>query len=636
MMSPTGLEAGGAAIWLRIAFLLILYIYIHFAGLGLGRFLLKHFDLPLLTRTEFTLLAYLLGFGSLSAGLMILGLVGWLNGFSIFFWLAGTGLLAWMEWSAMEWRVGAVSPPRARSPYLVVLQIMVGISIPLLLIECLTPVWDYDALLYHVEIPRQFLARGGFFFDPEVLRSAYPYLGEMLFLVGIAFDLDSLAKLVTFTYAVLFVLSSYTFSQRFFGRESAYTTAGILIGAPAFWMWATWAGVDFAWAVFEFWSVYCVSLWIVDDKRNSRKWLILAGVMSGFAAGTKYLSIPALLVVGIIIAWKSFQNSKQPANEVFSNLLIFGLAAGVAGGGWYIKNWLWTGNPVYPLIFGGPGWDPLKNRVLNDYVYSFGVGKSLLDFLLLPLNVYAFHNQFSTIWLEVIHPALWLAFLFPFLSKSRRKFDWIIVYIFLVFASWAINSQVVRYLIPLTAFLSSLAGAVIETFPLFWKNLLRISVIGGFMLVNLFFQILWLQDYNSLAYLSGQKSASEYLQGMNYDFRAIQYIQESLDPDRRVQFLWDGRGYYCDARCVADDEQSTAVRLAFASPSPEKLASDLQKNSITHLLLSKPDANWFINYHDPHGLHQRALDYFKDTFFPVCGKPVYSDQEMELVEITCH
>lgn len=147
--------------------------------------------------------------------------------------------------------------------------------------------------------------------------------------------------------------------------------------------------------------------------------------------------------------------------------------------------------------------------------------------------------------------------------------------------------------------------------------------------------MVWVGEKGSLSYLSGMISASEYLQNMNYDARAIEHVQESLNVGENALFLWDGRSYYCEARCIPDDEQSTAVRLAIESPSPETLAKDLREDGITHLLLSKPDANWFITYHDPRGVHRQSLDYFTDTFFPACGKPVYSDQAMALYEITC-
>jgi hypothetical protein len=180
-----------------------------------------------------------------------------------------------------------------------------------------------------------------------------------------------------------------------------------------------------------------------------------------------------------------------------------------------------------------------------------------------------------------------------------------------------------------------MAAAVIERFSLFWKNQFRMCLVGGFMLFKLVFQIVWMQENGSWSYLKAESSAGEYLKEMNYDFRAIQYIQESLGPGEKVMFLWDGRNYYCDSRCVPDDEQSTAITWSFGSPPPATLARDLHKAGITHLLLSKPDANWFITYHDPNGLHEQALHYFEAEFFPSCGRLIYGDEAMSLFEITC-
>jgi hypothetical protein len=61
IMPKPGLDARSLFTWIETAFLLMLNVYITLTGFGLGQFLLKRFDFPLLTKTEFTLLAYLLG-----------------------------------------------------------------------------------------------------------------------------------------------------------------------------------------------------------------------------------------------------------------------------------------------------------------------------------------------------------------------------------------------------------------------------------------------------------------------------------------------------------------------------------------------------------------------------------------------
>ena len=628
---------GQSNILLEFIFLIVLYGYINITALGLGRMVGRRFNLSL-SRTESTLLAYLLGLGVLSIVITFIGLFGWLNLLGIFICLAISGFVASFEYDKIAQDAWSVIRAWHLSPnnsiYEILLKIFIIAMIPILLVHVFTPVWDYDALLYHLEIPRQFLAHGRIYFDPEIMRSAYPLLGEMLFLVGMAFQLDSLSKLINLTYAFLFVLSTFAFAKRFFNREVGLVAVGILISTPAFILWATWASIDFAWACYELWSMYAVALWLANGKTDTRKWLMLAGIMSGFAASAKYISIPTLLIVAGIIAWISTQRSKQPIVEAIRNLLTFGVSAGLVMGAWYIKNWIWTGNPIYPLVFGGPGWGPLENQILKDYMQTFGVGKNWLDYLLLPYNVYAHHDQFSTIQQEIIHPLIWLAFLFPFLVRFQ-KYAGIIIYTALYYVWWLFGSQVIRFLLPPSAFLVILAGSVVERLPVLLKSSLKILLIIGLMTFNLVYQILVLNNSGAFSYIAGQKPTTEFLALFADDFSVKQYIQEMLDPADRALFLWDGRGYYCDSRCIPDNGQAAAVGLAVGSPLPQELAHSLRQNGVTYLMLSRTDVDWFIEYHDPHEYHRSALDYYESIFLPACGKSVYKDDGMELFKVTC-
>jgi hypothetical protein len=179
------------------------------------------------------------------------------------------------------------------------------------------------------------------------------------------------------------------------------------------------------------------------------------------------------------------------------------------------------------------------------------------------------------------------------------------------------------------------AGDVIERFPVIIKNGLNAVLIIGLMVFNFSYHVLALHNSGSFAYVAGQKNKADFLHVFVDDLRVKEYIQESLHPDERVQFLWDGRGYYCDSRCVADTEQSAAVILTTDSPKPEKLAQDFRDNGISYLMLSKSDANFFIASHDPNGYHRDAWDYFNNIFLPVCGRSVLRDGGMELYELVC-
>ena len=77
---------------------------------------------------------------------------------------------------------------------------------------------------------------------------------------------------------------------------------------------------------------------------------------------------------------------------------------------WWARNFHYTGNPVAPFfmqIFGGEdgiNWDSHRSALQFQYYQSFGMGRGLMDFLLLPVNlpnnVYSFFPlQFEMIYL---------------------------------------------------------------------------------------------------------------------------------------------------------------------------------------------------------------------------------------------
>lgn len=635
LFAPVDTTSG--TVRLEFFFLLVLYGYIHAAALGLGWAVFRFLRLEL-TALESLLLAYMLGWGIVSSIIAFAGFAGWLRPLGVFVFLSLAGILASFSWGEAVRGIWAVVRTsrffKGSDLYERSLSVLIVFTIPVLIVHALTPVWDYDALLYHLEVPRRFISHGGIYFDPEVMRSAYPYLGEMLFAVGIMFRLESLAKLVHLTYAVLFILGVYTLGVRFFDRRTALTAVGILVGVPSFVLWSTWASIDFAWAGYELWSVYAVSLWLGDTNRRSSKWLILAGVMSGFAVGTKYISLPPLLIMAVLVLWFSRHRLQKPVREALRDLWIFALSAGLVMGAWYIKNLILTGNPVYPLVFGGPGWDPLENRVFDTYMQTFGMGKTPLDLVLLPYTTFAHQGRFSTMPQEIIHPLLWLAFIFPFLTKSS-KYSLLIVYTILYFAWWFVGSQVIRLMLPVTAFLALFAGHVIERFPKWAGNALKLSLVSGVIIVSLVYHTLTLKNGGAFAYVTGQKSAEAFLELFVDDYSVKRYIQASLPLQERALFLWDGRGYYCDSRCIADTEQSLAVGLAAGSPDPVELSRRLRRDGVTYLMLSSSDAGFFITGHDPDGFHRRAWDYYQNVFLPACGQSVFKDGGMELFRIDC-
>src|SRR5215208_8061597 len=67
------MQTRGTLVWLEILFLLILYSYILLTAYGLGHLFLRFLSLSL-SKTESIVLAFLLGLGVFSLGIMVIGL----------------------------------------------------------------------------------------------------------------------------------------------------------------------------------------------------------------------------------------------------------------------------------------------------------------------------------------------------------------------------------------------------------------------------------------------------------------------------------------------------------------------------------------------------------------------------------
>jgi len=78
----------------------------------------------------------------------------------------------------------------------------------------------------------------------------------------------------------------------------------------------------------------------------------LPALCCGLAAGTKYNGLISIFVLTLFVPM-IYQRSAGKDQQSNGRALLFGLvftvATFVAFSPWLIKNYVWTGNPIYPL-----------------------------------------------------------------------------------------------------------------------------------------------------------------------------------------------------------------------------------------------------------------------------------------------
>lgn len=270
---------------------------------------------------------------------------------------------------ALKRRVSGESPWRGGWLWLTI-----PFAILIVLGGMLPPV-EFDVREYHLQAPKEFYLRGRVGFMPHNVYANMPLGSEMHALLGMVL-LDDwwrgalVGKTIQSLFVPLTALLLLAAGRRWFSADSGALAALIYLSTPWVALVATNGLVEGAVAFYLLASVYALLLW-----RDSRKpplqqvrqtpsnktespdppgkfgrlggnaLLLLSGFLAGSAVAIKYPAVVfVLLPLGAAVAIVSRPRSARP-------LLAFWCAAATACGPWFVKNWMLTGNPTYPLLY---------------------------------------------------------------------------------------------------------------------------------------------------------------------------------------------------------------------------------------------------------------------------------------------
>lgn len=525
-----------------------------------------------------------------------------------------------------RWRT---TPWFERIAYLLIL--MIGL---LSMINALTPPWDYDGLMYHLVGPQLLLNSGLFTPNLDNWYVNGPSNIEMLFTIGLALGDDVFPKLIHYTFGLIFAGATALFAARWLSTKTALYSLAILIGIPALPIWAGFAYIDYGWAVYEFLAIACLIEW----WRNERvEWIVLSGVFTGFATGSKYLGLMGFAVLGLLLVIFVFHRRIQ---KQWQSIIWFAIPAVVICSPWYLKNLVMFGNPVYPLYFGGPGWSAERLANYSAYLKSFGAGQTFRDYLLLPWNIYAKHSQFGAAMNRNDIPSLLfpLILLYPFLKKTPL-INTLLGISFVRFILWAFGSQQLRFLMPIYPLLAICTAYIIDhlSTDVFQRSSFKLflpALTIGLTSISLFYQIQFILQYRTLDAVIGRESRVEFLSNAVGDYPATRYIKENLEDEHSVMMLGDGRGYYCLPKCAPDPDHFRWAGEIYSRNDEQTLASWFNEKGFTHVLISWEDLD-FLLQHDSKGIMRSSAKELLAWKEEGCLKPVFENRWAEVDVIIC-
>ncbi len=473
------------------------------------------------------------------------------------------------------------------------------VLIMLLISLCLalSPTVESDALRYHVALPTHMIQTHGFFYYPYNAFYQFPAFVETQFALT-QFIGDTLSpKLVHWLYFTFTIGLLISFSKRFFSSINFIIPAVIFVSTPFIPIISGWAYVETAQTFYVLIGLYLIFL-LREGKVNKQIFVFL-GIILGAFLGIKYPMMaiaPIYILFAVMILWK------RDKKFLIQSLCILLLSLLFIALPWFIKNVVYTGNPVYPFAyshFGGEDWNDQNNKAYmslaqgkGDLFYSKrqGIFYQGIEFFLLPIKATmnpqsfelyeAMHNSwiykktgnhlflpvnFSDWQLGPIY-LIFLPFLFFSLIKLYKQKEkdilspvsYLLFFILWNYLVWAETYRDNRFLLPILPLMAILIGYGF----LQYKNIVTKIVLWILLTYNLFWvvqTVVWF--HNPLPFMVGGQKEDQYLsQKLDY-YPSFQYLNQMNFQSKPVLLIGEYHSLYLNSPNFTNDYYDTPVIL---------------------------------------------------------------------------
>ena len=442
---------------------------------------------------------------------------------------------------------------------------------------------------------------------------------DLLYLIPLYFGDDIVPKFIHFSFAILTAWLLFNFLCTRIGRAYGLLGALFFLSIPIIVKLSISAYVDLGLIFFSTASLLLMIKW----QESGFRWnfLILSGIFCGLALGAKYNGLITFFLLTLFVPYLQSRYGKDEKRNTIKVLLSAGSFAFVAlivFSPWMIKNFVWTGNPIFPLFnslfngvngvqtFTGQEFDPFTVRRLL-------FNESWWEMVLLPLRIFFQGQDGSPQYFDGrLNPFLLFFAVFAFLlgknNTDREKLERMVLLAFsLLFFAFALFSTGVRirYISPIIPPLVILSIYGIRNMIRVLQNLqygvakkcgilsISIMLLYPFWLnsVYIFDQF---KKIEPIEYLKGDITRDEYIEKFRAEYGAIKFINQNLPADSKILLIFIGkRGYYLDKDYLAGIE--LFEKILKRSDSGDAIIYGLRERGITHCLIRFKLFRFWVN-----------------------------------------
>jgi hypothetical protein len=233
--------------------------------------------------------------------------------------------------------------------FILILLSLIIIQVLINLIGTIGPEHAFDALWYHLTLPKLYVQNHviTFFTGWLLYYSTMPKLTEMFYTVTLLFSNEVAAKLIHFSFGILILFVLYRMSRIFLDKQKSLLVLAIFYSNLVVdWMSIT-AYIDLTRTFYELLAFFAFLLFI---KNRKNRFFLISAIFSGFAISTKLISIGSLLIYLLLISIY-FKNNLRKQFQLISIYILVSLFIPLP---WFIFSYIHTGNPIYPLFSGYP------------------------------------------------------------------------------------------------------------------------------------------------------------------------------------------------------------------------------------------------------------------------------------------
>lgn len=498
-------------------------------------------------------------------------------------------------------------------PIHVCLWLLLVLSLTVTVLMASVPPVSRDALTHHLAVPKLYLAHGGIYETPSMKFSYYPMNLDLLYLIPLYFKFDIGAKYIHYAFALLTAWLLFRYLIKYTARTYALLGAAFFLTLPVILKLSITAYVDLGLVFFSWACLYFLMQWHSGGLKG--KDIILSAICCGLALGTKYNGIILLLITAALIPLiyvrqykeRAMTENRKPGNRVSVKAmqwcLIYIAVSLTTFSPWMIRNFRWTGNPVYPLydslfnLKGSHQADDMSPFEKRKVVYR----ESFLQTITIPLRIFFQGRDDNPKYFDGrLNPFLLLLPIAAFLRRNKRqrrlasqaRILSAFSFLFIIFV-WLTRDMRIRYMAPAIPPLVVLTILSIRDIAeSFDQTTLgrQAGVIAAACIAmvaigyNVAYASRLFRHVDPLVYLSGKIDRDQYISAFRAEYPVIRWANSHLPNRAKVLCMMVGnRSYYLDREFLLTDllfrKYQNGPILA------NMLSKTISENGITHILL---------------------------------------------------